>query len=160
MSTPTKERGDLLVRISGNIKLIALWTCASRILGSSFTWRWKRRRNTTKLAWINAVILFLCGFMWWSAWKWSQSSTTNLAGRLAKKSGKSYSETETSNFMNSRMSIAIVQSKQHIHGTEDHAFPLWSEWANIPSGKMASASSYVVRHLYNNISQNWTKGFT
>ena len=46
----------------------------------------------------------------------------NLAGSVAKKSGKSYSE--TSNVMKSKMSIAIVRGKPNTHGSEDHASPL------------------------------------
>ena len=46
----------------------------------------------------------------------------NLAGMLAKKSEKSYSE--TSNIMKSSMSIAIVRGKSHIYASEDHTSPL------------------------------------
>ena len=65
MSTPTEGRGDILIRnISGNIKLIAFWTCVSRILmhhptfkrkQSFFPRGAKRRRNTSKFVWTNAV---------------------------------------------------------------------------------------------------------
>ena len=45
----------------------------------------------------------------------------NLTGSLAKKSGKTSSK--TSNFMKSRMSIAIVQPTHLWSASEDHASP-------------------------------------
>ena len=92
--------------------------------------------------------------MWQSAWKWSQRSTTNLAWRLAKKSVESYFE--TSNFMNSRMSIAIVRATHlRMHPRITHPYE-----PNEPTSPRErwSFSAYSTIQRKTNITQNGIKG--
>ena len=80
------------------------------------------------------------------------SSTTNLAGSLAKKSGKSYSE--TTNFMKSRMSIAL---ERVIPTSQISQHPQWklgtnnkhiSNWINSFTQKMADYTQEININIY------------
>ena len=150
--------------LSRNTKLIAFWTCLSRILmhhptfienrsSPSFPWARKDKEIHPSLSAPKPSLLSPNGFMWWSAWKWNQGS---MAGSLAKKSGKSY-YSERSNFMKSRMCIAIVQATLPcIRGSR---IPT-SRMSTHPQWKMEPASACSTMRRTTNISRNWTKSLT
>ena len=159
-----------LLGISRNVKLISVWTCVSRILmqhspfignrvQSFFPWTWKEEEIPPSLSGPTCtVISLLCGFMWWSAWKRSQSSTTKPCW----KSRQEIRKILFRNFKLHEVKHAHCNSTCHTstYASNDHAFPSWAEWANILNGKMHPDSACSTVRRTTNISQSWTKGCT
>ena len=129
----------------------AFWTCASRILV---------HHATFKPTWTNAFISLPLWFhvMEYLEMKPRYAVLQILAGSLDKKSGSPLPKLRTT-FTKSRMSIA-TSYETHIYASNDHAPPLWAEWANIPSRTMEPASACSTIWRTTNVSQNWRKGFT
>ena len=117
-----------------------------------------RRRNTSKLACTNAITSLPLWFhvMECLEMKSRQHSTTKPCKRiLAKKPGKSYSE--TSKFMKSRMSCVIVRATHqcmHPRITHPHYEPNAS-----PVGRWRPASACSTIKRTTNRSQTWAKVF-
>ena len=117
MSTPAEERGDLLVRFLWKHQtdcILDVRTTAQ----SNIHWKLEavflshereKKKSYFQACLYQRLLLSLCGFMWWSAWQWSQGTVVlqNVAGSLAKISGKFYSE--TSNFMKSRWALQLYE---------------------------------------------------
>ena len=153
--------------VSGNIQLIAFWTCVSRI--------WKpeavlvSNERETKRKYLQACMYQRLHF----------SPFVGSCDAVCMEMKPSYSST-TKPFRKPGQEIRKVlfptfklhEAKDHhcyctrqatrINTCEDHAVsPLWAEWANIPSGKIWSRPQPAVLCSTNkHISQIWTEDFT
>ena len=149
-----------------NTKLIAFWTCALKSWctiqhtsetesSSSFPWTWKKKKYLQACQDQRRHFSpFVVAFMWCSAWKWSQGSTSYKT--LQKGSPRNQES------LILKLKLHEVKNEQcnvdepHIYAFEDHVSSQ-AEWANTPSGKLepASACSYHDADYKRTVSQNW-----
>ena len=146
MSTPTEERGDLLIRnLWKNVKLIVFWTCVLRILmhdptfcgnlkQSFFPMSAESRRNMSKPGTNAITSLPLYFYLMECLEMQPRYSSTTKPCRKPRQENQDKSYSETTNFMKSRMSIAIVRATH-----------LWIRGSRIPSNGM---SQHMEQHVW------------
>ena len=147
LKRPTEILGDLQIRsIWKHQTDCILADCildAPSNTGSSpsFPWAWSYRHACQDQRRPFSPFVVSCDRVLGSEAKVQYVVLQNLAGSLAKKSHKSNSE--TTNVINL------------CSASEDHASPLWAEWANIPIvGKMEPAWACCTIRRTPNVSQN------
>ena len=157
MSTPTEERGDLLIRHIWKHQTDCSLTCVLRILMHHPTFIENLSHECEKerkiLGWTNAGTSLP---VWFHVTE-SQGCTTKPCRKPRQETGRKWCRRIRGGYQTScsRTSIPIERAK-HLCIRQSR---IDSEWANIPSGKMEPASTCYTVRLTTNISQIWHRKY-